>query len=123
MEDDQALRGDAFRIFFISLKEDQVRSVEKGLIAGAIEVLKQKTAKTAGRNIEFSTNSFFVFILVPRTRYLKFVEKGSCPPQKPPAYGTCLYLAEPVTQETFLRDYRQILMDNFQKMRIEGGSG
>ena len=40
MEDDSALRGDAFRIFFISLKEDQVRSVEKGLIAGAIEVLK-----------------------------------------------------------------------------------
>ena len=37
------------------------------------------------------------------------------------AYGTYLYIAEPGKLETFLRDYRQILIDNFQKVIIEGG--
>ena len=42
------------------------------------------------------------------------------PPKQRTAYGTYLYLAEPGTLETFMRDYRQILMENFQKVRIEG---
>jgi len=38
VEDGQALKGDAFPIFFISLKEDQARSVEVGLTAGGVGV-------------------------------------------------------------------------------------
>ena len=43
------------------------------------------------------------------------------PPKQRTAYGTYPYLAEPGVLETFIRDYRQILMDNFQKIRIKGG--
>ena len=43
------------------------------------------------------------------------------PPKNRTAYGTYLYFAEPGKLGTFIRDYRQVLMDNFQKMRIEGG--
>ena len=43
------------------------------------------------------------------------------PPKQRTAYGTYLYFAEPGTLITFLRDYRRILLDNFQKIRIEGG--
>ncbi len=43
------------------------------------------------------------------------------PPKNRSAYGTYLYCAEPGVLETFMRDYRHILMDNFQKIRIEGG--
>ena len=42
------------------------------------------------------------------------------PPKKRTAYGTYLYFAEPGTLETFMRDYRQILKDNFQMVEIEG---
>ena len=35
------------------------------------------------------------------------------------AYGTYLYFAKPGSLETILLDYRQILMDNFHKMRID----
>jgi hypothetical protein len=37
------------------------------------------------------------------------------PPKQRNAYGTYLYFAEPATLKTFMRDYRQILYDNFQK--------
>jgi hypothetical protein len=43
------------------------------------------------------------------------------PPKNRSAYGTYLYFAEPGVLETFLRDYRQILITNFQKVEIEGG--
>ena len=43
------------------------------------------------------------------------------PPKNRTTYGTYLYFAEPGTLETFLRDYRRILMENFQRVRIEGG--
>jgi hypothetical protein len=43
------------------------------------------------------------------------------PPKQRTAYGTYLYLVEPGVLETFMRDYRQLLMANFQKIRIEGG--
>jgi len=42
-------------------------------------------------------------------------------PKNRTAYGTYLYFAEPIVLKTFLRDYRKILMDNFQRVRIEGG--
>ena len=42
------------------------------------------------------------------------------PPKNRTAYGTCLYFTEPGTLETFMRDYRQILIKNFQKIQIEG---
>jgi hypothetical protein len=58
VEDGQALKGDAFPIFFISLKEDQARSVEVGLTAGGVGVLKSKTAKNTKRSIEFTPPSF-----------------------------------------------------------------
>ena len=32
-----------------------------------------------------------------------------------------MHFAEPGALETFIQDYRQILMDNFQTIRIEGG--
>ena len=37
------------------------------------------------------------------------------PPNQRTAYGTYLHFAESGTLETFMRDYRRILMDNFQK--------
>jgi hypothetical protein len=43
------------------------------------------------------------------------------PPKQRTTCGTYLYFAEPGAMETFIRDYQQILMDNFQKVRIEGG--
>jgi len=44
------------------------------------------------------------------------------PPKKQQtAYGTYLYFAEPGVLETIMRDYRRILMDNFQKTQIESG--
>ena len=43
------------------------------------------------------------------------------PPKNRTAYGTYLYFAELWALETFLRDYRRILTDNFQKIRIEDG--
>ena len=43
------------------------------------------------------------------------------PPKQRTAYGTYLYFAEPGVLETFLQDYQQILINNFQKVRIEGG--
>jgi hypothetical protein len=43
------------------------------------------------------------------------------PPKQRTAYGTYLYFDEPVTLETFMRDYRQVLKENFQNVRIEGG--
>ena len=42
------------------------------------------------------------------------------PPKNRTAYGTYLFLAEPGVLDTFMRYYRQILMDNFQKIEIEG---
>jgi len=44
------------------------------------------------------------------------------PPKNRTAYGTYLFLAEPCTLENFMRDYRQILTAQFQKVRI-GGDG
>jgi hypothetical protein len=41
------------------------------------------------------------------------------PPKNRTAYGTYLYFVEPGTLETLIRDYRRILMENFQKVRIE----
>jgi hypothetical protein len=43
------------------------------------------------------------------------------PPKNRTAYGTYQYFAEPGVLETLIRDYRQILMIHFQKIRIEGG--
>ena len=43
------------------------------------------------------------------------------PPKQKTAYGTYLYFAEHGVLETFIRDYRQILIKNCQKIRIEGG--
>ena len=43
------------------------------------------------------------------------------PPKNRTAYGTYLYFVEPGTLETFLRDYRRILIQKFQKIIIEGG--
>ena len=43
------------------------------------------------------------------------------PPKQRTAYGTYLYIAEPGTLETFIRDYSRILMEIFQKVGIEGG--
>ena len=43
------------------------------------------------------------------------------PPKNRTAYGTYLDFAESGTLETFLQDYRRILMGNFQDIRIEGG--
>jgi hypothetical protein len=42
------------------------------------------------------------------------------PPKNRTAYGTYLYFAEPGAIETFMQDYRHILMDKFQKIGIEG---
>ena len=42
------------------------------------------------------------------------------PPKNRSAYGTYLYFAEPGALEKFLRDYRHILSQNFQKAKIEG---
>jgi hypothetical protein len=41
-------------------------------------------------------------------------------PKNRTACGTYLYFAEPGVLENFTQDYRRILMDNFQKIRIEG---
>jgi hypothetical protein len=43
------------------------------------------------------------------------------PPKNRTAYGTYQYFAEPGALETFMRDYRRILIDNFKKVKIEGG--
>ena len=43
------------------------------------------------------------------------------PPKHRTAHGTYLYFDEPGLLETFMRDYRQILTANFQKVIIEGG--
>ena len=43
------------------------------------------------------------------------------PPKNRTAYGTYLYFADPTLLETFMRDYQMVLMDNFQRVRIEGG--
>lgn len=42
------------------------------------------------------------------------------PPKQQTAYGTYLYFDEPGMLIAFMRDYRQILMDNFQMVIIEG---
>ena len=42
------------------------------------------------------------------------------PPKQRTAYGTYLYFAEPGVLETFIRDYHRILIQNIQKIRIEG---
>ena len=42
------------------------------------------------------------------------------PPKQRTAYGTYLYFAGTDALKTFMRVYRQILMDNFQRVRIEG---
>jgi hypothetical protein len=42
------------------------------------------------------------------------------PPKNRTAYGTHQYFAEPGALETFLRDSRQILIQNFQNVRIQG---
>ena len=43
------------------------------------------------------------------------------PPKNHTAYGTYLYFAGTDALKTFLRDYRQILTTDFQKIKIEGG--
>ena len=43
------------------------------------------------------------------------------PPKQLTAYGTYLYFAEPGVLETFMRDYRRLLKENFQRVGIEGG--
>jgi hypothetical protein len=43
------------------------------------------------------------------------------PPKQQTAYGTYQHFAEPDILETFMQDYRWILTNNFQKVRIEGG--
>ena len=43
------------------------------------------------------------------------------PPKNRTAYGTYQYFDELGPLETFLQDYRRILIQNFQKIRIEGG--
>jgi len=43
------------------------------------------------------------------------------PPKQRTAHGTYLYFAEPGTLETFIRDYRQILMAHFRRIEVEGG--
>jgi hypothetical protein len=43
------------------------------------------------------------------------------PPKKQQtAHGTYQHFAEPNILETFMRDYRRILMEKFQKVIIEG---
>ena len=41
-------------------------------------------------------------------------------PKNRTAYGTYLHLTDPGTLENFLQEYRRILIQNFQKIRIEG---
>jgi hypothetical protein len=43
------------------------------------------------------------------------------PPKELTAYVTYLYFTEPGTLDTFLQDYRQFLIQNFQMVRIEVG--
>ena len=45
------------------------------------------------------------------------------PPKNRTECETYLYFDEPGTLETFMRDYRLILMDNFQRFRIEDIGG
>ena len=57
-----------------------------------------------------------------RKFYANIIKKMRIPPPKQrTAYGTHLYFAEPGMLKTFMRDYRQILMENFKMVRIEGG--
>jgi hypothetical protein len=57
----------------------------------------------------------------PKIHENKTIKMPLPPPNQRSAYGTYLYFAEPGTLETFMRNYRQNLMDNFQRVRIEGG--
>jgi hypothetical protein len=43
------------------------------------------------------------------------------PPKQRTAYGKYLYFAGTDALKSFMQDYRQILMGNFQKVRIEDG--
>jgi predicted oxidoreductase (fatty acid repression mutant protein) len=67
------------------------------------------------------------FITITDTRFKKgtYAYKIKNMPLPPPkyrtAYGTYLYFAEPGVLETCMRDYRQILKTNFQKITIESG--
>jgi hypothetical protein len=42
------------------------------------------------------------------------------PPKQRTAYGTYLYFVESIVLETFLKDYHRILIQNIQKIIIEG---
>jgi len=42
-------------------------------------------------------------------------------PKNRTSHGTYLYFADPNILKTFMRDYRRILMENFQMVGIEGG--
>jgi hypothetical protein len=51
-------------------------------------------------------------------------KKMLLPPRKQcSTYETYLYFAEPDRSETFLRNYQRILIDHFQKIRIDNGKG
>ncbi|MGD9185746.1 MAG: hypothetical protein PVJ13_10505, partial [Desulfobacterales bacterium] len=62
------------------------------------------------------------FITIADTRfkqgsYANKIKKMPLPPPKQrTAYGTYLYFAEPGVLETFMRNYRRILMEKSQKI-------
>jgi hypothetical protein len=63
----------------------------------------------------------FRLLIVSSQQKENIIKKMPLPPPKNhTAHGTYLYFADPFTLETFLRDYRRILIQNFQKIRIEG---
>jgi hypothetical protein len=79
--------------------------------------LEQETEPLPKYKIAIQVN-----LIVSNKKSANIIKKMPLPPPKNlTAYGTYLYFAEPDTFETFMRDCRQILMDNFQKVRIEDG--
>ena len=72
-------------------------------------------------------NKYVLYIII-LTRYANQqipenkIKKMPLPqPKNRTAHGTYLYFAEPGVLEIFMRDYRRILTENFQKVSIEGG--
>jgi len=87
--------------------------------------LSLKLQNAFGQETESLTNYIIFTKIQARCLNIKIQENKIkkmplSPPKERTAYGTYLYLTEPGTLDTFMRDYGHILSQNFQKIRIEG---
>jgi len=87
--------------------------------------LSLKLQNAFGQETESLTNYIIFTKIQARCLNIKIqeniIKKMPIPPPKNrTAYGTYLYFAEPGVLEAFMQDYRLILIQNIQKIRIEG---